>query len=147
NYTGQWKDDRKTSTWKYWNDKGRAERMESFNEEGVLHGPSETYNAKGQLISNGSYSNGKPHGKWEYYYDFGGMLRTCVYKDGALNGKSVTYSERGKITEESGYRNNRLHGEYTRFDEKTGKVILKQVYENGKVVKVLEGSPVPPPRR
>jgi antitoxin component YwqK of YwqJK toxin-antitoxin module len=141
NYQGEWKSDQKTGTWMYWTDKGRAEKLETYNDEGLLHGPAETYNAKGGLLSKGSYKNAKPEGKWEYYHDFGGLLRTCQYKGGILNGKSVTYSERGKIIEESVYRNNRLHGEYTAYDEKTGKVKIKQIYENGKVVKVLEGKP------
>jgi antitoxin component YwqK of YwqJK toxin-antitoxin module len=94
------------------------------------------------LISRGAYRDGKPHGKWEYYYDFGRLLRTCEYKDGKLHGKSVMYSERGRVSEESEYRENRLDGEYTRYDDKTGKVLLRQEYKEGRVVKVLEGAPV-----
>ena len=58
-----------------------------------------------------------------------------------MNGKSVVYNERGRIIEESNYKNNKLDGLYTSFDEKTGKVLLKQEYENGRVVKVIEGKP------
>jgi antitoxin component YwqK of YwqJK toxin-antitoxin module len=46
------------------------------------------------------------------------------------------------VIEESAYRDNKLDGEYTSFDEKTGKVLIRQIYENGRVVKVLEGAPV-----
>jgi antitoxin component YwqK of YwqJK toxin-antitoxin module len=100
-----------------------------------MDGPAETYNAGGTLVSKGSYKNGKPNGKWEYFYDFGGPMRTCTYKEGKLNGKSIIYSERGQVIEECSYLNNKRHGEYTSYDEKTGKVVLKQTYEKGVVVK------------
>jgi antitoxin component YwqK of YwqJK toxin-antitoxin module len=59
-----------------------------------------------------------------------------------LNGLNVVYDERGRVLEESHYQNNKLHGLYTRYSEKSGKVDLKQEYENGRVVKVLEGKPI-----
>jgi antitoxin component YwqK of YwqJK toxin-antitoxin module len=62
-------------------------------------------------------------------------MRTCTYKEGKLNGKSIIYSERGQVIEECSYLNNKRHGDYTSYDEKTGKVVLKQTYEKGVVVK------------
>ena len=108
---------------------------------GVLNGPFEMYNEAGKLESKGAYLNGKPNGKWEYYYPHGSMLRQCTYNAGKLEGKSLMYGENGKLTEECGYKNNKRHGVRTTYDPKTGNVVLKEKYENGSMVKLLEGSP------
>ena len=133
--------DVKTGEWMYWSSKGVPEKKETYNKKGELNGPAETYNLNGKLESKGNYKNGKPDGKWEYYFPHGSRMRICEYEEGRLNGKSIVYNERGQIIEESNYKNNKLHGLYTSFDERTGKVLLKQEYENGRVVKVLEGKP------
>jgi antitoxin component YwqK of YwqJK toxin-antitoxin module len=133
--------DIKTGAWSYWTEKGIPDRKETYNTKGELNGPSEDYNANGKVTTKGSYKNGKPDGKWEYYFPFGGPMRTCNYIEGKLDGKSVVYNEKGQVIEESHYKNNKLHGLYTSYDERTGKVRLKQEYENGKVIKVLEGKP------
>jgi uncharacterized protein len=133
--------DVKTGTWSYWGENGAQERVETYNLNGDLHGVAMQYGPAGKLESEGKYKEGKPHGPWTYYYPHGSVLRTCEYKDGRLDGPSVIYNERGRVIEEASYKENRLHGEYVAYDERTGKVKLKQVYDNGKVAKVLEGKP------
>jgi len=68
-------------------------------------------------------------------------MRACSYKEGKLNGKSTIYGKNNRVIEESNYKNNKLDGTYTSYDEKTGKVLLKQVYDEGKITEVLEGKP------
>jgi antitoxin component YwqK of YwqJK toxin-antitoxin module len=138
---GSWNSDVKTGEWTYWTERGRKEKMETYNMKGELHGMTETYNAAGKLESRGSFKDGKPDGKWEYYHEHGPLLRACTYKEGKLNGKSMIYSGTGKLIEEANYKNNKREGIYTSYDEKTGKVVLKQEYKDGKIVKVLEGKP------
>jgi antitoxin component YwqK of YwqJK toxin-antitoxin module len=132
----------KVGEWIYYRDTGMIEKKETFSKDGSLNGEVEMYNVAGKLEAKGYYKNGKNHGKWVYYYPFGSILRECEYKEGKLHGKSVMYSERGKVQEECEYLDNKPNGTYCLYDEKTGKVKLKQVYENGRVVKVLEGNPV-----
>ena len=51
------------------------------------------------------------------------------------------YSENGTLFEDANYKNNRYNGECTFFDPKTGKLLEKGIYENGKMIKLLEGGP------
>ena len=132
----------KVGQWTYYRDSGMIERKETYSNDGSLNGEVEIYNVAGKLESKGSYKNGKNHGKWLYYYPFGALLRECEYKEGKLDGKSVMYTAKGRVQETCEYQANKPNGTYTLYDEQTGKVVLKQVYEQGRVVKVLEGSPV-----
>lgn len=134
--------DVKIGTWSYWRENGTKERVESYNTSGQLHGLQERYSLTGSLESSGKYKDGKPHGSWKYFHPHGTIMRTCKFSDGMLNGLNVVYDERGRVLEESHYQNNKLHGLYIRYSEKSGKVDLKQEYENGRVVKVLEGKPI-----
>jgi antitoxin component YwqK of YwqJK toxin-antitoxin module len=133
--------DVKTGKWTYWRDSGMIEKMETYDARGELNGPAATYNIAGKLEGEGSYKSGKPDGKWAYYHPHGAPMRECHYSGGKLDGKSVVFNERGQVIEESNYKNNKLDGTYTSYDEKTGKVLLKQVYENGRVKEVKEGMP------
>jgi len=132
----------KVGAWTYYRDSGMIEKKETYSKDGSLNGSVENYNIAGKLESKGSYKNGKNHGKWIYYYPFGALLRECEYDEGKLSGKSIMYTERGAAREICHYKMNIPDGEYTLYDEKTGKVLLKQLYENGRVTKVLEGKPV-----
>jgi antitoxin component YwqK of YwqJK toxin-antitoxin module len=133
--------DVKKGQWSYWRENGSMERVESYNAAGQLHGLQERYSLSGTLESSGKYKNGKPNGAWKYYHPHGAIMRDCTFKNGMLNGLNRIYDERGRILEESHYKNNKLHGLYTRYSDKSGKVELKQEYENGRVIKVLEGKP------
>jgi antitoxin component YwqK of YwqJK toxin-antitoxin module len=46
------------------------------------------------------------------------------------------------LEEDANYKNNRYHGECTMYDKKSGKLLQRGIYENGKMVKFLEGTPV-----
>ncbi len=47
----------------------------------------------------------------------------------------------GILEEDANYKNNRYHGECTMYDKKSGKLVQRGIYENGKMVKFLEGTP------
>jgi antitoxin component YwqK of YwqJK toxin-antitoxin module len=136
--TGQ-QGEMKTGTWKFWNEIGKPQQVVTYNSDGIMNGPSETYTPTGILESKGKYKLGKPEGDWEYYQANGAPLRTCSYKGGKLNGKSVTYGRNARPIEEAEYKDNKMNGIYIRYDEKTGKIDQKIEFQDGKVLKVIEG--------
>ncbi|MEY3397827.1 MAG: hypothetical protein RL220_421, partial [Bacteroidota bacterium] len=134
-------DEVRTATWKFWNERGKLQQLVTYNAEGVMNGPSETYTPNGFLESRGNYKLAKPEGKWEYYQDSGAPLRTCAYKNGKMHGKSVTYGRNGRVSEEATYKNGKMEGEYIQYDEKTGKVKQRAIFRDGRIVEQKEGMP------
>ena len=140
-YSGSWNFDLKVGKWINYDERGRIESLITYNKKGELHGRQVLMNENNIKMSDGNFKNGKRDGKWEYYYDFGGLWRVCSYQEGKLNGHSITYSEDGAIEEDANYKDNKYHGVCTFYDKKTRQLVEKGIFENGKMVKFLEGTP------
>jgi antitoxin component YwqK of YwqJK toxin-antitoxin module len=140
-YIGSWKDNQKVGKWMNYSERGQLESVITYGKNGELNGTSILYNESGRPISEGKFKVGKRAGRWKYYYDFGGLWRDCTYQNGELNGPSKIYTENGILEEDANYKNNRYHGECTMYDKKSGKLVQRGIYENGKMVKFLEGTP------
>ncbi|MFM7105535.1 MAG: hypothetical protein ACKOW8_08425, partial [Flavobacteriales bacterium] len=76
------------------------------------------------------------------YHPHGVVMRECSYKEGKVDGRSKTYSVSNILMEDAEYKDGKLDGDYKLFDERTGKLVSHQVFESGKVSKVLVGDPV-----
>ena len=111
------------------------EKLETYNDKGVLDGKFIEYNEQGKAVSTGAFKMGKPHGDWEYRYPFGGLLRTCSYKEGQLDGVSLQYAEKGQLIHETHYKNGKKEGWEVVYDDKSGKELSRKKYDNGELVK------------
>ena len=75
---------------------------------------------------NGSFINGKKHGKWTRYYNNGRMFSISNYYLGLKNGSFITFSKNGQYIEKGKYKNNLEDGLWLRFFE-NGKINNKQL--------------------
>jgi antitoxin component YwqK of YwqJK toxin-antitoxin module len=132
----------KTGKWEFWSEKGIPLRLETYGKNGMLDGKFIRYNSSGGIESDGLYDDGKPSGKWTYYHPHGVVMRECSYKEGKVDGRSKTYSVSNILMEDAEYKDGKLDGDYKLFDERTGKLVSHQVFESGRVSKVLVGDPV-----
>ena len=87
---------------------------------------------------NGSFINGKKHGKWTRYYNNGRMFSISNYYLGVKNGNFITFSENGQFIEKGKYKNNLEDGLWLRFFE-NGKINYKGKFINGKKTGVWVG--------
>ena len=59
---------------------------------------------KGEI--NGSFNNGKKHGKWTRYYNNGRVFSISNYYLGLKNGSFITFSKNGQYIEKGKYKKN-----------------------------------------
>jgi antitoxin component YwqK of YwqJK toxin-antitoxin module len=87
------------------------------------HGTAREYNKSGLIISILEYFN-------DYLVDKQNINRTV---NGLKEGTWRTYFDNGRIESEKTYRNDNLQG-YEKFYNKSGSLVLKQLYNDGKLV-------------
>lgn len=61
------------------------------------------------------YKNGKPNGKWLYFYINGNLKSIENWKDGKLHGKYILYSSNGEKYLETNYKKGIDNGKYKIF--------------------------------
>jgi len=63
-----------------------------------------------KTLYTGSFVNGKPNGKFLYYYENGKYMQTMIYGYGDLHGDYTVYNEKGQIIKKGIYKNGLKHG-------------------------------------
>lgn len=94
--------------------------------------PAENELTKSKVAINkdGKWVNGKPSGKWTYYYPCGKVMQTGEYdRFGLATGEWSFYSESGMLIRSEHYFRGKNEGLYMEFDE-TGKVVASGLYSN-----------------
>lgn len=92
-------------------------------------------NAKGELLEEGSVSNGSKDGNWVTYHTKNGIPATITgYSNGVKNGSFVKINDRGNFEEIASFSNGELNGLRKIFDRT--RVIEESNYKGGK----LDGS-------
>tara|TARA_B100000963_G_scaffold320406_1_gene302937 strand:+ start:183 stop:746 length:564 start_codon:yes stop_codon:yes gene_type:complete len=87
---------------------------------------------------NGSFSNGKKHGKWTRFYNNGGLFSISNYNLGLKNGDWITFSKNGQYIEKGRYKNNLEDGTWLRFFE-NGTINYIGNFMNGKKTGFWQG--------
>jgi antitoxin component YwqK of YwqJK toxin-antitoxin module len=104
---------------------------------GVLDGTYIEWDESGKEIINGDYLDGKPVGKWTWYYTNVPKevnrvkCKTIDYKDGLMHGKYLEWHRDGMQWKNFEYKNGRLEGEYIK-NRKDGSKYYVGNYKNGK---------------
>ena len=93
-------------TYKNYNIRG-VEMISGTYNMGKRNGKFTYRNANGGVIKVEYYKNDKPDGKWQEFYDFGGLQTETTYRDGMKEGKFTRYDQRGNITFQSKFLGNR----------------------------------------
>ena len=106
-------------------------------EDGVLHGSYVEWDETGKEIINGKYKNGKPIGKWTWYYTnvpkhaHRVKCKTIDYKNGLMHGKYLEWHRDGREWKRFNYKDGRLNGEYIKHRKDGSKYYIGN-YKNGK---------------
>ena len=85
-----------------------------------------------------NYANGKIHGEFISYDQYGTILAKGSYKNDAEHGYFYYYDSQypNNLKQEGSFINGRKNGEWIIY--KSGEVVLKILYKNGKKIKVLQ---------
>ena len=96
-YEGQFKNDRCTGEFKYYDEQGRLKATNTFDKTGEK-ALNKTYAENGTLIATGYYINQQKEGKWRYFSrDNGKVILVEDNRNGKVNGKSWVYYENGTL--------------------------------------------------
>lgn len=137
---GLYVNQKKDSTWWYFNDKKQVLRQENYKND-LLHGQSTVYfpaNPKEEKVLRAevtNYSNGSHHGEWTQYFKSGKVKATGIYKNGYFDGQVKYYYPSGEVQTSGWYKHNVKNGFWKTFDPE-GDVETKTYYYNDRV---LEG--------
>lgn len=79
-----------------------------------------------------TYSKGKLNGKYISYFENGKISGVCTYVQGKTCGEDVDYYDNGKMLRKCTYKDGEMCEEI-RYDY-NGKMVLKQIYDKGKLI-------------
>lgn len=98
-----------------------------------LNGTHKELFADGSLSGEGPVKNGKRHGKWTWYYKYGGLKAVGKYANGELDGCWEWWRENGKPLQAGSFNYGQQVGPWKRYYE-NGQLWDEGTYENGKKV-------------
>jgi len=117
-----------------WDNMGNLLEVKSFRND-TLHGPFKAFFTSGMLNIEGSYESGFYQGHWSYYSENGIKVGEADFDRGS--GLLKGYDMMGRKIREVEYRNNLKHGYETEYNT-SGSVIGKILYENDKIVRIIQ---------
>ncbi len=131
---------KKEGIWKYYGEDGKLIYEETYH-NGTLNGKKITYYPEsGQPFEVLEYKNGIKNGKWIKYFPEGTMMTQTQYINGKLEGDFVNYTPEGKILVKGKYKNDKQDGVWEFYDEATGKLLRKEHYRAGKLIKTEQSN-------
>jgi len=139
---GKFVDQKKDSTWVYFNDYGKISQKETYF-EGNKSGLEETYYPNGQVASRVEYINGIENGKFVMFYSNGNIENEGEYLNGQFNGNYIYYYDNKKKMYEGMYelgKKNKLwvyyhsDGLIKMFIHYKMGITIKEDYQNGEFV-------------
>ena len=109
-YEGQFKNDKCTGEFKYYDEQGRLKATNTFDKSGEK-ALNKTYSENGTLIATGYYIHQKKEGEWRYFSrENGKLILVEENKDGKVQGNSTAYFENGVVMMERQFVNDQPEG-------------------------------------
>ena len=85
----------------------------------------------GKKEREGSYKNGKFHGKWTNWFESGQRESELNYNNGKLDGKSTWWNKRNQKVIQKNYKNGKLDGQWIEWFQFNGEIKREVSYSNG----------------
>lgn len=101
------------------------------HKDGMRHGPSTIYDARGNLLYSVNWDNDRKVGPHSEYYSSGVRKRSTYYEAGRLHGIDESWAENGQCILRSNWRAGQLHGTIETW-AKNGVQTSLITYQNGK---------------
>lgn len=114
----------------------KEDSFNKFFENTQLEGEVFKYYENGEIKSKEIFKNGILNGESKLYYEDGKIKSIISYVNGKKFGPEKRYNKNGKIKMVVHWKLNKLHGEKIKYNN-LGDIILKQIYQNGDLIKSL----------
>ena len=132
-YEGQFKNDKCTGTFRYYDEQGNLQATNEFDKSGEKC-LNKTYAPNGRVIATGYYVNQKKEGEWKYFdKNSGQLLLSEDNKGGKVHGWSRLYNpNNGKLAEETQFVNGQPEGVCHKYSD-TGVLQMECQYHQGQL--------------
>jgi antitoxin component YwqK of YwqJK toxin-antitoxin module len=127
---GLYNDQRKDSTWTYYDEAGVLTQREQF-ELGTQTGRQITYYENGAVAEIIEFQNGVEHGLWLRKWSDGKQRTNGTFEAGHLEGDCKYFDEAGKLIAKGKYHNGLKHESWYYIEN--GEVVRMEVYRYGKL--------------
>jgi antitoxin component YwqK of YwqJK toxin-antitoxin module len=131
---GNYRDEKKDSTWRYYSDYDGVLLSEESYSAGVKNGTSKTFFPNGSIAELINYKDGKKEGEWIQYFDDGKLKFKGAYINDEKDGPFTGYYPNGKINLSGAYKAGHKDGTWT-FYEENGEVMRSEKYSEGALIK------------
>lgn len=126
---GLYREEKKDSTWTFYNLKGRLVADENYK-LGVKHGKSTIYNLAGDIYEQFTWIDGKREGPWLQFFDTGSKKVVGYYVSEKRHGWTTFYNPDGSVSHEGKYLLNVKDSIWNHYDAK-GDIEIQQIYKRG----------------
>lgn len=130
---GNYRNEKKDSTWKYFSDFDGILLSEETYVLGVKNGVSKTFYPNGNIAELINYRDGKKDGEWIQYYDDGKVRFKGIYVNDDKEGPFTGYYPDGKINLSGGYKAGHKDGTWSLYGEK-GEILSVEKYSDGALI-------------
>ncbi len=127
--TGFYNGHAKNGKWVYYSSQKTIYKIENYK-NGELHGPSYTFDLKGDTVEIKHWANGMKNGVERQFFPKNQLMASITYKNDKLNGKFTSYNDDGLLEIEGNYKENLKDGLW-RFYNPEGRVVLEITYVEG----------------
>lgn len=87
----------------------------------------------GKKMSEGYFSNGKRNGEWTTWFTGGEEKSRGIYRDDKLEGRYLKWHRNGVMAFEGNYVQDKLEGAQNYYDT-SGKLVITEVYSIGELI-------------
>ena len=131
---GNYRNEKKDSTWKYYSDYDGALLSEENYTLGVKNGVFLTFYPNGKMAERINYRDGQKDGEWIQYFNDGNLKFEGSYSHGEQEGPFIGYYPGQKIQFSGAYKAGRKDGAWI-FYEENGAVKRSETFSEGALVK------------
>lgn len=130
-YEGQFKDDRETGTFTYYNQDGSIAQTIEYKSD---TGHATAYYKNKKVMSRGTYVDRKKNGLWQYFTEKGRKIKEETFEMGVKNGEERLWDKQGNLLEKVNYENGVRQGECYQYMYSDGYCIydVKEGKKNGR---------------
>ena len=130
-YEGQFKDDRETGTFTYYNQDGSIAQTIEYKAD---TGHATAYYKNKKVMSRGTYVDRKKNGLWQYFTEKGRKIKEETFEMGVKNGEERLWDKQGNLLEKVNYENGVRQGECYQYMYSDGYCIydVKEGKKNGR---------------
>lgn len=132
--TGKYINQKKDSTWQYFNHEDGTLASEDFYLNTLKSGEWKTYYPSGQVMEVTTYRDDIRQGPWIQYFSDGSVKAEGTYIDDVLDGQFTVRHLNGKVEISGQLVNGVKEGTWVYLNE-IGELLIKEIYKNGDLIK------------